>query len=217
MCAGPRGKKDPIAVEIIKDLVEKYCTKNATLMDLRFITVCLAGFAGFLGIGELLRTQLKHVTILEDHMQIFLPHAKTDQHQEGNKVMIAKTNTKFCPVEHVKFFLKKANLDIHQNSETFLIPRLHKTKDAHTASKTTGVSYTTIRDKFRKNLETVKKDGDNFGLHSLRSGGASSAAHHGVSDRLISTQGRWKSDGARNRYIKDDKQTRMSVSLALGL
>ena len=29
MCAGPRGKKDPISVEIIKDLVEKYCTKNA--------------------------------------------------------------------------------------------------------------------------------------------------------------------------------------------
>ena len=188
-CVRAHGKKDPISVEIIKDLVEKYCTKNATLLDLRFITVCLTGFAGFLRIDELLRTQLKHVTILEDHMQIFLLHAKTDQHREGNKVIIAKTNTKFCPVEHVKLFLKKANLDIHQNSEAFLIPQLHKTKNAHTASKTTGVSYTTIRDNIRKNLETVKKDGDNFGLHCLQSGGASSAAHLGVSDRLISTQG----------------------------
>ena len=68
MRAGPREKKDPISVEIIKDLVEKYCTKNATRMDLRFITVCLTGFAGFLRIDELLRTQLKHVTIFEDHV-----------------------------------------------------------------------------------------------------------------------------------------------------
>ena len=44
-----------------------------------------------------------------------------------------------------------------------------------------------------------------IGLHSLRSGGASSAADNGVSDRLIAKHGRWSSNSYRDCYIKDNK------------
>ena len=217
MCAGVSTKKDPMSVETIKDVVSKYCKENSSLMDRRFATVCILGFAGFLRIDELLSTQLKNVSFFQEYMQIFLPHAKTDQHREGNKIIIAKTHTQFCPVEHVKSFLKDAKLDPQENPEAFLVPRLHKTKKSHNASKTKGVSYTSIREIFRDNLETIKEGDENFGLHSLRSGGASSAADHGVSDRLISKHGRWVSEKARNGYLKDNIKTRMSVSLSLGL
>ena len=51
---------------------------------------------------------------------------------------------------------------------------------------------------------------ENFGLHSLRSGGASAAANNGISDRLMSKQGRWSSEKARNGYIKDSVVKRLT-------
>ena len=58
---------------------------------------------------------------------------------------------------------------------------------------------------------------ENFGLHSLRSSGASAAANNGISDRLISKQGRWSSEKARNGYIKDSVVKRLTVSNTLEL
>ena len=55
-----------------------------------------------------------------------------------------------------------------------------------------------------------------FGTHSIRSGGASSASAHGVSDRLIGKHGRWSSDTSRDRYIKDTKKARLHVTEHLG-
>ena len=41
----------------------------------------------------------------------------------------------------------------------------------------------------------------NFGLHSLRAGGASAAANSHVSDRLFKRHSRWKSEKSKDRYI----------------
>ena len=73
-----------------------------------------------------------------------------------------------------------------------------------------------IREFFMDNIKVLDAH-TNYGLHSLRSGGASAAAQHGVSDRLISKQGRWASESARNGYIKDSLESRLSVTRALGL
>ena len=53
---------------------------------------------------------------------------------------------------------------------------------------------------FHENMNTSTNGGANYGLHSLRAGGASAAAQHGVSARLVSKQGRWSSETARNGY-----------------
>ena len=58
---------------------------------------------------------------------------------------------------------------------------------------------------------------EKFGLNSFRSGGASAAANNGISDRLISKQGRWSSEKARNDYIKDAVVKRLTVTNTLGL
>ena len=54
-----------------------------------------------------------------------------------------------------------------------------------------------------------------FGLHSLRAGGASAAANAGVSDRLFKRHGRWRSDRAKDGYIKDSLESLLSVSKSL--
>ena len=56
-----------------------------------------------------------------------------------------------------------------------------------------------------------------FGLHSLMAGGASEAANAGVGDRLFKRHGRWKSDQAKDGYIKDNLDSLLSVSKSLHL
>ena len=51
-----------------------------------------------------------------------------------------------------------------------------------------------------------------FGLHSLRAGAASAAANAGVSDRLFKRHGRWRTDQAKDGYIKASLESLLSVS-----
>ena len=56
-----------------------------------------------------------------------------------------------------------------------------------------------------------------FGLHSLRSGGATTAINAGVPDRLFKRHGQWQSENAKDGYIKDSVEKRLQVSKKLGL
>ena len=44
---------------------------------------------------------------------------------------------------------------------------------------------------------------EQFGLHSLRAGGASVAANANVPDRLFKQHSRWKSENAKDGYVED--------------
>ena len=54
-------------------------------------------------------------------------------------------------------------------------------------------------------------------LLKSKAGGASAAADAQVSDRLFKRHGRWKSDKAKDDYIKDNILSLLSVSLSLGI
>ena len=56
-----------------------------------------------------------------------------------------------------------------------------------------------------------------YGLHSLRSGGATRATNFGFTDRLFKRHGRWRSETAKDGYVKDALQIRLSVLQCLGL
>ena len=58
-----------------------------------------------------------------------------------------------------------------------------------------------------------------FGLHNLRSGGITAAVinNPNLSERLLKLHGRWKSDIAKDMYILEQTQNRLSVTCNLGL
>ena len=68
ICAKPVKKKDPMVTETIKLLIDAHNLLDASLHDLRFLTVVVLCFAGFMRIDELLTTQLMHITIKDRHM-----------------------------------------------------------------------------------------------------------------------------------------------------
>ena len=78
--------------------------------------------------------------------------------------------------------------------------------------KNTCLSYTSTREIIHTALSEFGPNVANFGLHSFRSGGATAAAQNDTSDRLFKIHGRWKSDKAKDGYVLESLQKRLSVS-----
>jgi integrase len=87
-----------MVTETIKLLMDDHNSLDASLHDLRFLTVVVLCFAGFMRIDELLATKLKHITIKDHHMEIFLAESKTDKTGEGNTIFIPQDNIWFVPL-----------------------------------------------------------------------------------------------------------------------
>ena len=94
-------------------------------------------------------------------------------------------------------------------------------KIAHTNK---GVSLCNQKLSYSRGLELVRLllkctglDAQKYGLHSMRSGGASLAAAPGVPDRLIMRQGGWKSVSSKNRHIKESLPSVLTVSRMFNL
>ena len=79
------------------------------------------------------------------------------------------------------------------------------------------LSYTTAREILLSALETLGLNKKYFGLHSLRSGGATAAAAAKVDDKFFKKHGRWKTDKAKDGYVKENILERLSVTQNIGL
>ena len=198
-------------------LFEKFNQSSSSLYDLRFLVMCFLGFAGFFRIQELLSVQLKNVLFTNSHIEITLEKSKCDQHRDGQIVFISKIDSQYCPVRLLLKFLTACKIDYKVDSSFFVIPRLFKAKKGYSASKTLGISYSRAREIFLEKLNECNIPSNKYGLHSLRSGGASAASSSGVDERLISKHGRWKSDVSKNGYIKDSLDKRLKISKSLNL
>lgn len=68
------------------------------MADLRIITICLLGYAGFLRFSEIVNIRRSDISFQDQHVSIFIQKSKTDKYNEGSRVCIAETGTKTCPV-----------------------------------------------------------------------------------------------------------------------
>lgn len=113
-------------------------------------------------------------------------------------------------------YFKWAN--ISAESDEFVFRNLRKCGSGlmlHTDNK--PLSYTRLRELFIEAFKSHVSDISKYGLHSLRSGGATAAANQGVPDRLFKRHGRWRSENAKDGYVCDELNQRLSVSKSLGL
>ena len=141
--------------------------------------------------------------------------SKTDQYRDGAWVPIARTHSKVCPVAMMERYFYLA--DIHGDSDKHLFSGLSSTKEGYQLRASGGISYTRVRELVLGKIAAIGLDPKQFGLHSLRSGGASAAANAGVPDRWFKRHGRWRSENAKDGYVKDKLVNRLSVSKNIGL
>ena len=110
--------------------------------------------------------------------------------------------------------------DIDSDSQCYIFRSVSYCKsinDYKLRSADCVLSYTTIREVIKGMLRKIGMDDARFGVHSLRSGGVSAAAAAGISDRLFKRHGRWRSDLAKDGYVKPSLTEQPSVTMNIGL
>ena len=194
-------KKEPITAEILHKLYDRFVPKEAELPIIRTMTICLLGYAGFFRFNELASLKESDVKFYEDHVEVFVESSKTDQYREGAWVPIARTGSKICPVAMLERYWNLG--EISGDIDRLLFRGLTKTKQGYRLRPSGGISYSRVRELLLDKLKEVGLNPKEFGLHSLRSGGATAAANAGVPDRIFKRHGRWLSENAKDGYMKD--------------
>ena len=214
MLAKPVVKKVPVTVEILERMVED-SEQSGTLSDLRLITACLLSFAGFLRFSELIHIRPCDISVREDAIVLKLPCSKTDQLRRGDEVIVARSGKATCPVTKLEDYMRRAG--IPWQDQRYLFRAICKSKAGDKLRESGKISYSCLREQFKKKLGSLGYNHVEFGLHSLRAGGATRAANMGVPDRLFKRHGRWKSENAKDGYIDDSVEHRLAVTKQLGL
>ena len=176
-------KKESITPEILHQLVSEFGHNN-NLYDKRIVTMCLIGYAGFLRFSELAHIRAYDLSFQSACVSIFIEKSKTDKYREGAWVHIAKTDSITCPVNMLQSYIDAAHIDMDSDEFIFRQVSFCKKSNSYVLRKSGKLSYTRVRELILEKLKLLGLDVSKFGVHSLRLGGATSAASAGVVDRL---------------------------------
>ncbi|XP_053405894.1 uncharacterized protein LOC123561533 isoform X1 [Mercenaria mercenaria] len=208
-------KKEPVTPVMLLRMFNSLYQEN-NIKNQRIICACLLAYAGFLRSEELLKIRRSDIVFHSTYINIFIESSKTDVYRDGNWVTISCTGTMLCPVVNLQRYLTWANIDC--DSDIYIFCGMSKCKNGYKLrDMNKPISYTTLRELFIEAFKYHVPDISKFGLHSLRSGDATAAANNGIKDRLFKRHGRWRSENAKDGYIKDCLSERLSVSQNLGL
>jgi len=142
--------------------------------------------------------------ITGNHMSISLAKRKNDQFGEGSSILVACNCSSSCPVAVMERFLL-AGLSV------YLFRKVCHTKHGFSL-RPQPLTYSRASELIRKQLKAIGLNPKQYGLHSLRSDGASAAAAAAIPDRLLMRRGGWHSESAKNMYIQETEETLLRVS-----
>ena len=162
------------------------CGAHPSLADVRFLAACLLGFAAFLRYEEIAKLNCNDVEFFTNHVEIKIRSSKNDQLRQGDRVLVARSGKLTCPVAMLERYMAMGGLS---SSSGILFRPL--TRGGEQLRPTGKLSHTRLRELLLDRLESLGYSKSDFGVHSLRSGGATAAAQAGVPDRLFKRHGRW--------------------------
>ena len=206
----PKNRKTPLTVAQIREIVLQFGRGNPS--ELQIACLISLGFAAFLRWDVLKDLKRHNLCMTGDHMSITLTKRKNDQFRGGSLILVARTGSSTCPVSLTERFLL-----VGQLKETdYLFRKICHTKHGF-SFRQQQLGYSKATELVKKQLKAIGLDPRQYGLDSLRSGGASSAAAAAIPDRLLMRHGGWRSQTAKNMYIKETTDTLLLVSRALRL
>ena len=150
-------------------LIEKY--KFASLDFLQILTLITLGFMGFLRWDDLINLNMSDLSFHDNPLAIFLKKCKNNQFREGSWIFIHRSGSFYCPVSLVNRFLILGGAE----QGLPLFRRIAHTKNGFSLRKQ-RLSCTRALEMVRKVLKSIGLKPEVYGLHSMRSEGASLAA-----------------------------------------
>lgn len=155
----PVQPKQPLDLETVVKVAQYYNRALASLAVIRFLFVLLVGYAGLFRISELLSVKIKDISISGDGMSIFVSQRKDDQFREVHTSIIARYSKVSCPVS-----ITERLLALFASPKEYCSPVLRRivpTGNGAYFHRSLGISYSTIRDEFKKYISPfVNNPGD---------------------------------------------------------
>ena len=190
-----RGKK-PILINHLKAIINVIDElKTEEIKKARDKTLILVGFGGGFRRTELVSIEHEDLEFVPEGVKITLRRSKTDQFGEGTiKGLPYFSNEKYCPVVHLKKWIKISNI---QQGPIF---RRFGKGSSLTTHRLTDQSVVLL---IKRYLELAGIENKNYSGHSLRSGFATVSAESGADERSIMAMTGHKTTQMVRRYIKE--------------
>jgi integrase len=209
-------RKEPVASIHIQQLIDTVLLDDVT--DLRNTTLMVLAFFALLRSDELRHIRKEDLSFTDTHLNLSIPRSKCDQLRHGDSVLVARLGGKHCPIALLEVYLQLLESSgICLAGEDYIFRRvITSSAGKRLGDKHIPLTYSNLRDIIKRKLTKLGLNATKFGTHSLRSGGATAAANHAISDRLLQRQGRWAGPFSACRYLADDEANRLSVSRSIG-
>lgn len=187
----PTQKALPLTPDALQTISEHLIHKRDTTA-IRDRALLLIGFWGAFRRSELTAIRVEHCIWHPDHLDILIPHSKTDQENQGVFCSLPEAHQPLCPMTALREWLDHANISegwvfrsINQagiQSEPLAAPAVNRLLKRH--ARNAGIP-----------------NARGLSSHSLRRGLATASSIAGASLPSIMRQGRWKSVGVVMEYI----------------
>lgn len=179
----PSKKQDAIGLEMLVDML----IPCESARDRAVLTV---GWAGALRAGEIVAIRRDDLSVVPEGFILTIPRSKTDQFGAGKQIPLPQYHYDYmgiCPARALKFYLSR-------QSDFFVEPEANY--------RLFPVCTRTISRIVSKYAELAGFVGA-YTSHSLRRGLATTAAQHGIEDRVIMRHGRWMSRDVFEGYVAE--------------
>lgn len=180
-----------------------------------FIMIC---FVGFLRFSDAAVLRVHHLTFCKNYLTIRIPKRKNDQFRQGSVIRLAAGTSAACPMRLARLLV---GLILHHGGSQFspLFQRMSLYGGAQCATWVNGrgwsyaqASRCVLREIAISLGISVRRCRLLYGLHSLRSGGASRAAALGVRGAVLQEHGGWRDARSMQVYIKRPLSVALDVS-----
>ena len=158
----PVVKKEPITPEMISSICSKYTSPSGNLSRLRTVALLLLLIVHFYAL-------MSDVNFHNSgYVKITLASSRTDAYTDSSSVLLAKTGNVSFPYTILSRYFVFRNAIYSKSTLSYSLGSQPKARELlPNSSVELGIPKTS------------------YGLHSLRSGGASAAANAGISDRCL--------------------------------
>lgn len=187
-------KVEPIKVDRL-DLICSHIGKKEN-RDLRDRALLLVGFQGFFRRSEIVQLTASDVEFNERGALIHLRKSKTDQMQEGQYIGIPYSveMVRLCPVVALKNWMNRVGCV----GDDPIFVGTYKNGDLSNKA----ISPKQVARIIKRRCQIAGLKYEDFSGHSMRRGGATSAAENGSTEAEIMRSGRWKSSKSARGYVQ---------------
>ena len=156
----PPVQKEPISLDTVKKVVNKFGGPNNNLMDLRIACYVSLKFSSLFRHDEMTQLKASHISELPEGngLSIFVPRSKTDIFRDGSTTVISDFSENYSPVSILKLYLSKCNTKIGEDVFVFTALSYRAKQQAYVPLKNKPLSYTRCRELF---LDALKQIGVN--------------------------------------------------------